>query len=117
MREILVIFAIFVATGASPDVKCGNILPGIDRLTFTVEIVDLSLQSININERNGFAGALFEFTCNQGYVWYNPTNQVTYNRPDQIATIASFPGGSMKAQTLTYKTVSDVTQKMAAVGQ
>ena len=115
MRGILLIFAISFVTEACFDTECNNILPGIDRLAFGVDIVDLSLQPVDINQRNGFAGALFDFTCYQGCAWYNPTNQVTYSCPDQIASIASLPGDSLKAQTVTYKTVSDVTQKMAAV--
>ena len=116
MRQfVLLVATIFLLKGilTQGDV-CNNIPAGLNRLALGVDITILSLEPLDFNQPDGYAGPVIDLTCNEGKVWKNPYDQKVYQLPDQVWSMVSVPDSWLNAVTKIYKSYSDVKNEMSA---
>jgi len=91
--SVFISILLLTAKTLEATVLCGNIPPGIAKLSRGVDITTLDLLPLDNSEANGFGRTLFSFTCDKGKRWVNPFNTaLSYDVPDQVETINTIPG-------------------------
>jgi hypothetical protein len=76
---------------------CGQLPPGMDKMLHGIDLTMFEMFPEDITAEAGFAGTIFDFTCDQKKVWVNPANTaLKYDLPDQIESMTSLPGGRLE---------------------
>jgi hypothetical protein len=73
---------------------CGQLPPGMDKMSHGIDLVMFEMFPEDVTTEAGFAGTIFDFTCDQKKVWVNPANTaLKYDLPDQVDSLVPLPGG------------------------
>jgi hypothetical protein len=87
---------------------CASLPPGLEKLRHGIDLVTFDMFPEDVTAEPGFAGSIFDFTCDEKKKWANPAipaNQ--YDLPDQIESITHLPGGIMDNRVTVMSSYSD----------
>ncbi|XP_075244690.1 perivitellin-2 67 kDa subunit-like [Convolutriloba macropyga] len=97
--------------GATLTLNCDNLPPGIAKMTLGVDIKTVDFTPLDSKQPDGYRGGVIKFTCDEGKIWQNPYNDITYQMPDQIWSIVSKPSTVMEVDKTIYRSTSDFTSE------
>jgi hypothetical protein len=98
---------------------CGQLPPGMDKMPHGIDVTMFEMFPEDITTEAGFAGTIFDFTCDQKKVWVNPGNTaLKYDLPDQVESITALPGGTLDHKAVvanSYQERSKLTESSLSI--
>lgn len=90
-----------------------DILPGLAKLAYSVDITELDLFPTDFFQRDGFKKPIIKLTCINNRKFRNTYNNEVYSIPDQILGVFMTPSGKSRGEAKIYNTVSDIQESLA----
>jgi len=98
---------------------CGQLPPGMEKMSHGIDLVMFEMFPEDITAEAGFAGTIFDFTCDQKKVWTNPANTaLKYDLPDQVESLLPLPGGMLDHKVVianSYHERSKMTENTISI--
>jgi hypothetical protein len=90
---------------------CGDLPPGMDKMSHGIDSTMFEMFPDDITTEAGFAGTIFDFTCDQKKTWTNPGNTaLKYDLPDQVESITALPSGTLSHKAVVANSYQDRTK-------